>query len=104
MKCKKCGQELEIGVKFCPNCGEDCVSQDTGIPVKSLLIKQKVQLMILGKNMQKKKLKFLKKFNMLEVLTFGSGILAIISCFFTICFSIDFFAKIPDPNVRPRAC
>lgn len=26
MKCKKCGQELEIGVKFCPNCGEDCVS------------------------------------------------------------------------------
>lgn len=58
MKCKKCGQELEIGVKFCPNCGEDCVSQDTGIPIKSLLIKQKVQLMILGKICRKKKLKF----------------------------------------------
>ncbi len=36
MKCKKCGQELEIRVKFCPNCGEDCVSQDTGIPVKGV--------------------------------------------------------------------
>lgn len=82
MKCKKCGQELEIGVKFCPNCGEDCVSQDTGIPVKESVDKTKSAINDFGENMQKKEVEISgKKFNMLEVLTFGSGILAIISCF-----------------------
>ena len=82
MKWKKCGQELEIGVKFCPNCGEDCVSQDTGIPVKESVDKTKSAINDFGENMQKKEVEISgKKFNMLEVLTFGSGILAIISCF-----------------------
>ena len=97
MKCKKCGQELEIGVKFCPNCGEDCVSQDTGIPVKESVDKTKSAINDFGENMQKKEVEISgKKFNMLEVLTFGSGILAIISWwrwYYLHCFScccIDF--------------
>ena len=58
MKCKKCGQELEIGVKFCPNCGEDCVSQDTGIPVKESVDKTKSSINDFGEICRKKKLKF----------------------------------------------
>ena len=41
-------------VKFCPNCGEDCVSQDTGIPVKESVDKTKSAINDFGENMQKK--------------------------------------------------
>ena len=80
MKCKKCGQELEIGVKFCPNCGEDCVSQDTGIPVKESVDKTKSAINDFGEKIQHARGTYV-----------WVGYLGNNFMLFTICFSIDFW-------------
>lgn len=92
MKCKKCGQELEIGVKFCPNCGEDCVSQDTGIPVKESVDKTKSAINDFGENMQKKEVEISgKKIQHARGTYVWVGYLGNNFMLFTICFSIDFW-------------
>lgn len=94
MNCKKCGQELDNEARFCPSCGtpvevtvageytDKSTSTTTSINVNEQVEHAKEAIGDFADNMKKKEVEISgKKFNMLEVITFGSGILGIIACF-----------------------
>ena len=83
MYCKNCGKEVADGTKFCPDCGQPIENgNSTGQAMNQHLENAQNKLDDIAENMKKKEIEVSgKKFNMLEIITFGSTILTVIACF-----------------------
>ena len=97
MYCKNCGKEVADGTKFCPDCGQPIENgNSTGQAMNQHLenaqnklddIEEKQNELQTAeteeeKGKMKKEIEVSgKKFNMLEIITFGSTILTVIACF-----------------------
>lgn len=83
MYCKNCGKEVADGTKFCPDCGQPIENgNSTGQAMNQHLENAQNKLDGIAENMKKKEIEVSgKKFNMLEIITFGSTILTVIACF-----------------------
>ena len=78
MYCKNCGKEVVDGTKFCPDCGQPIENgNSTGQAMNQHLENAQNKLDDIAENMKKKEVEVSgKKFNMLEIITFGSIFLA----------------------------
>lgn len=83
MYCKNCGKEVINGAKFCQDCGQPVENDNsTSQTMNQHLGKVQNKLDNFAENMKNKEVEVSgKKFNMLEVITFGSTILTVIACF-----------------------
>lgn len=83
MYCKNCGKEIGTEAKFCPDCGQPVENDNSANQtVNQHLENTQNKLDHFAENMKNKGIEVAgKKFNMLEVITFGSTILTVVACF-----------------------
>ncbi|WP_296878515.1 zinc ribbon domain-containing protein [Thomasclavelia sp.] len=84
MICKQCGKEIEDNARFCPECGAAVENSNAASGNNFEQTTANIQDKVDGftQNMKQKEVEISgKKFNMLEVVTFASTIIAIVACF-----------------------